>query len=194
MMHTTRYEIGQTYPLEYTSGITGEKLAAPVWHVLTVAPQRDSAVKERLRKAGVLGVYPSEDRDTFKAGKKHTRKHPIVGGFIYAKFKNEPRWHVMKAERRLITGVFSDRYGFPIAVPRDVIKIVMGLETTAERLERLRREALMIREGDRAIFVKGPLTGQPVVCTGGDGDSILYQISGTSIKGKANPDMLEKVA
>lgn len=48
-----KYEIGRTYPLDYSRGKIGSELATPVWHALTVPPGKERAAAEMLKQKGV---------------------------------------------------------------------------------------------------------------------------------------------
>jgi len=151
------YEFGKTYPLDYTRGVVGSKMDSPRWYALTVPSTKERAVTEYLKQKGVHSCYPEREKSWVIRGKRHRRKYPVISGIVYAKFRHEPQWDILKA-RRLITGVFAYR-GTPIALPGDIVRAVMGLPSRAEELQAAQDELKRVREGDRAEIVSGPLDG-----------------------------------
>jgi len=150
------YKVGESVPLDYPRGITGAPMPT-AWYALRVPPQKERAVREFLKQKGVHACYPERGKVVQIRGKRHERKFPVITQIVYAKFRHQPQWDVLKA-RRIITGVFSydDR---PIRIPGDIVRAVMGLPTRAEELEAARQELLRVREGERAEIVEGPLSG-----------------------------------
>lgn len=153
------YQIGQTVRFDYGRGLTGREIE-PTWFALTVRSGRERVAHDALRARNIHSCYPSEERSWRVQGKIHRRTYPVIAGVVYAKFTAEPNWDVLRY-RRIITGVYG-RDGCPIAIPGDVIRAVMGLPTVAEELEAAQREMMRIRDGDRARFVTGPLSGMVV--------------------------------
>lgn len=129
----------------------------PVWYCLFVPPQKERATREHLRANGVYAFYPSREKRWTVKGRTYRRELPEVTGYVFAQFKAEPNWFVLKERRRLITGVLGGSFPYPI--PVDVIKHMQGLTVEAKRLEEARREMLRVREGDKAKITGGPFDG-----------------------------------
>ena len=110
MMHTTRYEIGQTYPLERGRDIqSGEIDGGPHWFCLIVPPQQEAKARSFLRAKDVFAFYPSVQKCRPNPGGKRDKvcwESPIVGGMVFARFEQHPQWDVLKAFR-FVTGVLS---------------------------------------------------------------------------------------
>ena len=141
----------------------GHDLPVPVWHALETAPQREMAVKGILAGEGVRACFPVESRRTVRAGKTITTDKPMVSRIVYAKFPRAPQWDILR-DRRIITGVMCHD-GRPIVLPPDMIRAVMGLPTSAERIAAAKAEAKRIRPGDTARLTDGPLAGLAVEVT-----------------------------
>lgn len=151
------YQIGQIVPHAKPRGLTGAELSSCVWHAITVPGGKERAASEMLKSNGVHAQYPTRDVTYRQRGRKIVRKLPIITRVIYARFCHAPQWDVMK-DRRLITGVYS-RDGWPIEIPYDVVRAVMGLPTVAEELEQARREMLQPKAGHKARVLDGPMAG-----------------------------------
>jgi transcription antitermination factor NusG len=105
----------------------------------------------------VFAFYPSREKRWTVRGLTVRREFPEVSGYVFAQFRQAPQWHILKEERRLITGVMGGSYPHPI--PRDVIRHLQGLTVEAQKLEAARREMLRVREGDKAKITDGPFAG-----------------------------------
>ena len=191
MMMRSEFTVGQVVPATPMRGVThGARLPKAVWHALCVAPGKEAAASKTLKAAGVYSFYPTEDRVYVVRGEKITRSYPTVTRIIYARFRHAPQWDVMR-ERKIITGVFC-RGTDPIALPGDVIRIVQGLPTTAERIAAARAELLAIHPGDQAQIASGPMAGFAVdVMQVVDGRAWWQTVTG--IKGSSAVGMLSKV-
>lgn len=154
---TAQYRIGETYPLDGVRGIQGGQRIAPTWFCLFCPPQKEIATREHLRAHGVYAFFPSREKRWALKGKTYRRELPEVTGYVFAQFKYEPQWDVMKEGRRLITGVLGGSHPYPIN--REVIRHMQGLTVEAQKLEAARREMMRVREGDKAKIVEGPLAG-----------------------------------
>jgi len=151
------YRIGQTHPVEGRRGITNETPITPTWYCLFCPPQKEIATRGHLRAHGVYAFFPSREKRWTVRGRTYRRELPEVTGYVFAQFKYEPQWDVMKETRRLITGVLGGSFPYPIAT--EVIRHMQGLTVEAQKLEEARREMLRVREGDKARIVSGPLAG-----------------------------------
>lgn len=172
-------------------GITHGPPIAPVWYALTVPPQRERATQEHLRAAGVTAFYPSEEKTYRRAGKLYRRTHPIVSRHVYAQFRQEPQWDVMKEYRRLITGVFSIGC-WPVAIPKAVIQHLQGMTVEAQKLKEAREEMLRVRAGDKARITEGPLNGFMVDVEQVTDGRVWFKFI-TGGKGSASVEDLERV-
>jgi len=183
------YRKGQIVPLDYPRGIIGEPLEKPTWFALNVPPQREHIARAALKAKGIHACYPERESTWTVRGKHVTRKYPVVSQIVYAKFKHQPHWDVLK-HRRIITGVVS--WGtVPIAIPKDTIRAVMGLPTEAERLEQARRELLMVREAEQAVLTDGPFAGAVVDVRTIRGGIAWFETL-TGIKGSAKIDKMQR--
>jgi len=152
------YRIGQTYPLDRPRGIQGGQRIPPTWYCLLTPPMKERAAREHLRAQGVYAFYPSREKRWTVAGRTHRQEFPEVSGYVFALFKYEPQWDIMKEKRRLISGVMGVN-GYPTKFPRDVIRHMQGLTVEAKRLEEAKRELMRVRAGDKAKITQGPLSG-----------------------------------
>jgi len=161
-----KYEVGMRLPpAEPRLGLVSGPKWPPTWFCLTVAPQKERATRDHLRRHDIVAFYPSVERKTVQFGKERVTERPIVGGYVYAMFRQQPQWDVLKRRERLITGVFCVN-GKPVEIARDVIQHLRGLTVDAERLRMAREEmARQIREakrpkpGDKARITEGPFSG-----------------------------------
>jgi len=124
-------------------------------------------------------------------GKKRTYTVPMMPRIIYAEFRFEPQWDVMKA-RKVIAGVFC-RGGSPVSMKDDDIARVMGLPTEAERLRVEVREANRPKVGQKAEIIDGPVSGFFVDVTRVVHGRVWYEMA-TGIKGQASDAALRNVA
>lgn len=182
-------KIGDPWPFSSSRGLTGRK-CDPVWYALITAPQKERDTHQRLQNAGVVVRYPTIEKTRHQFGKKRTFMIPVVPRIIYAQFKYEPQWDVMK-DRRVIVGVFSIN-GRPIALTEDDIARVMGLPTEAERLEDERREAILPRPGEKAEITAGVLAGFFVDVERVEFGKVWYSMA-TGLKGQAPERIVKRV-
>jgi len=190
-MMKSKFYIGQVMPKAGTRGITtGDRLTPSVWHALRVKPGDERAACAKLAKAGVFAFYPQEDRVYVVRGEKITKSYPTITQIIYAKFRHAPQWDVMR-DRGIITGVFCNGTT-PIVLPSDVIRIVQGLPTTAERVAAAKAALMAINAGDTAQIKDGPLAGLCVdvvrVC-----DGRVWWQTAFGLKGQATAGGMVKV-
>lgn len=179
---TMHYEIGQTFPAVIQRGIVSGPELPPVWHVLIVPPQKERAVREYLRARDIYAFYPSEKSVRVHRGKKIETERPVVSQHVYAQFRQQPQWDVMKRVHRLISGVMCQG-GTPIKVHSDIIRHLQGLTVEAQRLREARAEMLQVRPGDKAKIVSGPLAGFMVdVLEVKQGEAIISLMMGGRVK------------
>lgn len=183
------YKIGQIVPFDYSRTLVGEELDRPTWFALNVPPQREHIAREALKAKGIHACYPEREKSWTIRGRHISRKYPEITQIIYAKFRHQPHWDVLK-QRRIITGVVS--WGtVPIKIPGDTIRAVMGLPTEAERLEQARRELLMVREAEQAVITEGPLAGS-IVDVREIKNGVAWFEMLTGIKGSARVETLQR--
>lgn len=184
-------EIGDPWPFASSRGITGELLSSPVWHALITAPQREAMTAAQLGNAQTEVRYPVVEKVRHQNGTKRVLEVPVIPRIIYARFRYEPMWDVMKG-RRVIAGVFC-RDGQPIYLTDDDVAKVMGLPTEAERLEAERIEAARPRPGEQARITDGPLRGFFV-----DVDRVafgrVWYSTITGLRGDISESKIERVA
>lgn len=149
--------IGDTLPVSGRWRITGPALDVPEWYALRVISGREGAATTKLCNEGVEVAYPVETTARFVRGIRREATKAVIPGLIYAKFHASPQWHAMR-ERRIITGVVC-RGPYPVILPPDIIRRVMGLPMEAERLAAAKAEMMRVREGEKARILTGPMAG-----------------------------------
>ena len=171
------------------------KPITPRWHVLEVPTKaKMAACREMLKLKGVFSFYPSFEHTRHIHGKAHTEERPFITGLVFALFKREAHWDVMRY-RGLISGVMSREDGTPIVIPYDAIRHLQGMTLEAERLKAARAEFLRLNVGDEALVKVGPLAplGHRVIITGIRGAEAWFDSNVLGIKGSAKLAHLEKV-
>ena len=181
---------GDPWPFKSVRGLIGAPIA-PVWYALITAPQREAKTAEQLGRVDIEVHYPTVDRVRHVNGKRHDFQSPMISRIIYAKFKYQPHWDVMR-ERRIISGVFSNGLD-PVALDADDISRIMGLPTEEERMRAAEIEALMPKVGGRAEFTEGPFSGFFVDVTRMDAGKVWYEMVNSKVKGQADISFLRKV-
>ena len=184
------YHIGQIHPPANPPRITTGPEIPPVWHCLIVPPQKERAAREFLRKRDIFAFFPSEETTRTVAGKRHIIEKPMITQHVYAQFRQQPQWDVLKRVHRLITGVYC-MSGIPIAIPRDVIRHLQGMTVEVERLRAAQEELMRVRAGDVAEIVTGPLAGFSVNVVGiVDGEAMFEFWTGG--RGRASLKSLQR--
>lgn len=144
-----------------------------------------------LKAKGVYAFYPSREKRYKAQGRTIRRELPEISGYVFAQFRFEPRWHVLKERRRQILGVLT-RGGVPIVFHRDIMRHLQGLTVEARKLEEAKREMNRIREGDKAQIIDGPLAGFMVDVEELDGvEAVVNQLLGK--RGRVNVSSLRRV-
>lgn len=74
-----------------------------IWHALTVSPNREFAVAEKLHRLIVASRVPVEWRwrKTVAKGQPHPQRRPVVPGYVFAGFLSPADWYQL----RLIDGL-----------------------------------------------------------------------------------------
>lgn len=186
---TDYLKLGGPWPFASSRGLTGRP-CAPVWHALITAPQQEAKAAHQLEAAGAGVQYPTFERVRHHHGKKRTYTVPMMPRIIYAEFRYEPQWDVMRS-RRVISGVFC-RSGKPVVLSADDVALVMGLPTEAERQEVEINEANRPRAGQKAEIIEGPFAGFFVDVTRVEYGRVWYEMA-MGIKGQAPDLALRKV-
>lgn len=178
--------IGDTLPLTGEYRITGAPLDSPVWFALTVAPQREIDIIEFFRNEPGIGYSfcPIEPKVRIVRGSRVETMRPMVSRLVFTMFRAEPRWHVMRERRRIITGVISS-HGIPRQITRSEIRMIQGLPVTLAEIERERQESAALRPGDRATLLDGPLEGFAVEVQAVCGGVAQLRFLVNGIKGEA---------
>lgn len=193
-MKYTELKIGDAMPLDYPRGIVGAQMDEPRWYPLRVAPLKEQAAALILNRAGVRAFFPREVRSRVLRGKRKTYKHPQVTQIIYAKFKGRPNWDVMQA-RKIITGVYCIGTT-PIVLPPDVIRVVQGLPTSAERIQAAKEALMRVHEGERVKLSSGAMAGFLVDVTREREGRVWWQYiasNGLPVHGECGRDGVEKL-
>ncbi|MCE8421274.1 hypothetical protein LZ190_21880 [Rhodovulum sulfidophilum] len=159
------YEIGQRMPLDMDAAAFGAQIS-PQWYILLSSPQKEPGAQARLTQMGVAECwYPTETayRRLARGRRKQVPyERRLAPGYVFVRLDREPRWHLIREHcRGLLRGIVS-RHGMPLPIPEAAIA---QMRCVPERIARIRdREmaARIIRPGDRAEIVAGPLAGWTV--------------------------------
>lgn len=173
--------------------LTGQSLGRPVWHILRVLSGSEFRVADRLALAGIHTCFPTETR-TWRDGQGRQREREVatVAGFIFAKFRHAPQWHIMRT-RRIITGLVcrDTQWGpVPYSATEDDVRLFMRLPTVSEEMEAMRREALRVKPGDHARVLLGRDTELAVIVTDVDGDRVFWECG--LLRGETTHERCEK--
>lgn len=180
---------GDPWPFKSVRGLTGQPIA-PTWYALITAPQREAKTRDQLGRVGVDVKYPTIDKVRHIRGKRYDYTVPMISQIVYAEFRYQPQWDVMK-DRKLITGVFSNGTA-PIALSADDVCRVMSLPTEAERIQAAIDDANRPRVGERAEITDGPFSGFYVDVTRVHAGRVWYDMA-TGIKGQADMSTIRRV-
>ncbi|MGB0855151.1 MAG: transcription termination/antitermination protein NusG [Pikeienuella sp.] len=182
-------EKGDPWPFRSVRGLTGSPIAS-TWYALITAPQKEAKTKKHLERAGVSVKYPTIDKVRHHHGKRYDYTVPMISQIIYAEFRYEPHWDVMR-DRRVITGVFTNG-GDPIPLSSDDVGRVMGLPTEAERIQAALIEVTRPKVGERAEITEGPFSGFFVDVTRVYAGQVWYEML-SGIKGQADERIVRRV-
>lgn len=193
-------KIGDPWPFESARGIVGAP-CDPAWYALITRPQKERETRHRLQNAGCVVRYPTIDKERHIRGKKQVYTVPIIPRIIYAKFKYQPQWDVMK-DRKVVVGVFSYE-SQPLEIDEDKVNAIMGLPSVVEQErqealdaeERERLARLNFTIGDRALVTEGPFAGFFVDITKVEAGRVFYKFlnSGFPMKGEDTTGILRRV-
>ena len=181
----------------------GEPLDRPLWFALVTPPQRELAARGYLRTNGIEAFFPSEEVRRQIWGKRRSFERPIVGGYVFSRFRLPPQWDVIRS-RPYFTGVVGLGV-VPYVIPKSTIRRLRGLtvevklreEEKREAYEAMRRSnaavarALAPREGERAEIVGGALSGFVVDVTRVRGDMASILLPG-GVKAQAEVNSLRR--
>jgi transcription antitermination factor NusG len=135
----------------------------PVWHALITLPRREASAQAWLAQRGIEAWYPVETRwRVLRRGRVRRRPYEavIVGGYIFARFRDEPVWEVVR-ECRFLRGVIAYDCR-PIPITDEVMAQMAQVPARLEALRRREAERRLIRPGDRVVVTEGPLAGWTV--------------------------------
>jgi transcription antitermination factor NusG len=175
----SRYQdlsVGDVMPIEGSSSIVGEALDEPKWFIFRTAPQAELASIVWLERNGVDHAWcPTTvvwQRLPGHARRKVRRERVIAPGYVFARFRRRPIWHVLRERsKRKLVGVVSKSVivsdGRSVEVPVAVDhKDIMRMKHVPERIARIRareiekaRTAAVIRPGDSVDVLDGALEG-----------------------------------
>lgn len=191
--HTKNLKIGDPWPFESARGLVGAP-CEPAWYALITRPQKERQTRHRLQNAGCVVRYPTTERTRHVRGQKITIVTPVIPRIIYARFKYEPQWDVMR-DRRVIVGVFS-RGDMPIELTNDQVAEVMDLPSTIIQLEDEKLDAIRPRVGEPAKLTGGPFKGFFVDVTRVESGRVWYEmaIGGMRMKGEDSNGLVQRVA
>ncbi|MEL8055709.1 MAG: hypothetical protein AAGK66_06125 [Pseudomonadota bacterium] len=179
-MHFGKLKPGDVVPPDLLSqarrGLLGPEIPSE-WNALMVPSMREDRCRLWLESVGVFSFFPTQVRKHKRRGKEFERRYPLIGGIVYARFRNRPNWDVMR-DMRLITGFFQRPDEQPVKIDRETIRRLQGLESAAERIARLKREANLVRKGDRAVLLGGAFEGWPVVVDEVRGNRVFCAMAG----------------
>lgn len=191
---------GDSVPHTQVRGVTtGQPIyrggvPACVWHPLRVIPGKEAASIARLKVAGVYAFCPMSPRVRIVRGKRFETEHATVTQIIYARFRHQPRWDVMK-DRNIVTGVFCQG-STPIELPKDVIRILQGLPIKAEALRRAQEDLMRVRVGEAVKLEGGTFDGFSVDVTAVKGRRVWWQTllpNGMPMRGETDRDGVLKL-
>lgn len=186
-------KVGDPWPFESSRGIVGGP-CEPAWYALITRPQKERETRHRLQNAGCVVRYPTIDKTRHINGQKRLYTVPIIPRIIYANFKYQPQWDVMK-DRRIIVGVFSEGET-PLVLSDEKVAEVMGLPETIIRLEDERIESITPKVGGKAQIMDGPFMGFYVDVTKVQAGRVWYEFAfgPGRIKGESGIGSVQRVA
>lgn len=136
------------------------KGGAPRWYAFTVPPQGEKRAQAFLKRKDIYSFFPVIKKARFHhiTRAKIEYEVPMIPRYVFAKMPGEPLWHVLTAQP-LITGVVG-HLGCPVALTSKSITTLHKLRDTASQVERKKREAEVIRAGDKVVISEGLLANQ----------------------------------
>jgi transcription antitermination factor NusG len=156
------------------------------WHILTVAPQREFAVRDELHELGWSALVPVEFR--FRKVKRNTKPLPVrsprVPGYVFADVET---WHSLRSVPDWWGIIHSD--GRPYRMSEMQISAVEALSVSAAAIPgkwqpgqriRIKRGALTQLEGIIEVIRKG----KPVASV---------EMFGKTHRVTLDPDIIERV-
>jgi len=185
-------QIGDEWPFESSRGIVGAP-CEPAWYTLITRPQKERETRHRLQNARCVVRYPTIERTRHIRGQKQTQLIPIIPRIIYARFKYQPQWDVMK-DRKVIVGVFS-KGDEPLVLTDQEVAAVMDLPVTIIQLEDEKLEAIRPKVGEKAKLTDGPFTDFFVDVTRVEAGRVWYEmtVGGMRMKGEDTSGIVQRV-
>lgn len=156
------YTIGQSIALSVSRQIFGEPTPAR-WYILKTAPQKEFAVEAWIKANGAVEAWlPTEKRwRKIPRGKRRKVEYQarLAPGYVFVCFDREPVWDVLIARANgKLFGVVGEG-GWPVAIPESAMARMKLMPARIEVLRAQAREARMVRPGDKARILEGPLVG-----------------------------------
>lgn len=135
------------------------------WYALRVAPQREDQAEAWLRLRGVYAFHPVLMRRVTRAGKVRDYARRYLPGYVFARFRGEPRAHLVLA-CPFITGALCRSDGaWGVLEPQKLAAIhaMRKLDAEGEAARKAkaaqRRAASLARPGEAAMFTGGAFAG-----------------------------------
>lgn len=133
----------------------------PRWHALIVVPQKEQAAEAMLARHDVYAFHPVTTRTVSIRGKRKRVVSRYLPGYVFARFPGPVIWHRLMASP-LIADAVRHSSGWPaVLMPGDLEKL-HAMREIDEAEEERRRQAKVIRRGDRVRILSGAFEGEEV--------------------------------
>lgn len=133
----------------------------PRWHALIVVPQKEQAAEAMLARHDVYAFHPVTTRTASVRGKRKRIVSRYLPGYVFARFPGPVIWHKLMASP-LISNAVRHSSGWPaVLMPADLERL-HAMRAIDEAEEERRRQARIIRKGDRVRILSGAFEGEEV--------------------------------
>lgn len=133
----------------------------PRWHALIVPPQREEAAEAMLARHGVYSFHPVTVRTVSVRGKRKRVVSRYLPGYVFARFPGPVIWHRLMASP-VVADAVRHSSGWPaVLMPADLERL-HAMRAIDEAEEERRRQAAIIRRGDRVRILSGAFEGDEV--------------------------------
>lgn len=135
------------------------------WYALRVSPQREDQAEAWLRLRGVYAFHPVLMRRVTRAGKVRDYARRYLPGYVFARFRGEPRAHLVLNCPFISGALCRSDGGWGVLEPARLRQIHamrrVDAEGEAARVARAaqRRAASLARPGEAALFTGGAFSG-----------------------------------
>jgi transcription antitermination factor NusG len=172
------------------------------WYALRVAPQSEDRVEGWLRRRGVYAFHPVLIRRVRQRGHLREVARRYLPGYVFAAFPGQPWAHMVCAHRDILGAICRADGQWGALDPEGLRAIHKMRAIDQQNLDALksekvrRRQAMVVRAGDSALFRAGPLAGQPceVVEIEAQGGAVVrLQMFGGQVLTRAEPHDLVPV-